>query len=187
MSQKKRDTENKEIFNLATERLLLIPLTLRHLYLCRTGRRNMEISLGLKAASSGEDLHDPTIREALECMISAVESDLENEKWLTNWEIIKKNENIIIGGMAFYGPPDKNGICEIAYVIQEAYRNSGYGSEAVKALIEWAFKNGAKSVKAEVSKNNIPSEKLLKNIGFNKFQESPDSYFYVIQNLSKFP
>jgi len=37
------------------------------------------------------------------------------------------------------GPPDHEGIVEIAYGIVPAYRRQGYTFEAVQALVQWAF------------------------------------------------
>lgn len=152
-------------FSLETKRLFLVPLPPEALMLCRNGRHMMERSLGLEVTRLDRD--PPEIQKALEEMIGRTLESPSEWKWNTNWEIVSKALNRIIGGCAFYGPPDGGAVCEIAYVIQEPFRGKGYAAEAVDALCEWAFANGAKTVRAEVETDNLPSANMLKKISFS--------------------
>lgn len=152
------------MFSLETERLKIIPLTTELLILCRQTRGLMEKALGLRITSMNPD--PPEMLEALEEMIRSSIDDPARWKWHTNWEIALKSENRIVGGAAFYGPPDSDGICETGYIIQESYRNRGFASEAVKAISSWALSNGAKTVKADTEESNAGSIKTLLKCGF---------------------
>ena len=46
---------------------------------------------------------------------------------------------VLVGLCQFKGKPDPAGSVEIAYSILPAYRNSGFATEAVARLVEWAF------------------------------------------------
>ena len=46
--------------------------------------------------------------------------------------------------------------------------NEGYGSEAAKMAIQWAFSNGIHRIYAECSPNNIPSWKTMEKIGMKR-------------------
>ena len=128
----------------------------------------MEEALNLFPVGIPIENEAPSTIEALKNMISLVEKNIEFKKWFTNWEFVLKEKNRIIGGGAFYGSPSKeNNFCpEIAYIIQEEFRNCGYGTEAVKAMTIWAFENGAKEVIALIEDFNISSQKLIKKCGF---------------------
>ncbi len=170
--------ENK-IF--ATKRLLLLPLSIPNLKLCRKGRAVLEKKLGLNITA---EQFDSTIGSAfsgpLEEMILKTESDPENYLWYTNWEIIHKKDNIIIGGAAFYGPPVRSKCAEIAYTIRNDYQACGFASEAVQKMILWAFENGAVEVYAETEKENIPSIKVCLKCGMNLKEEREETFLFSV-------
>ena len=92
------------------------------------------------------------------------------EKWLCFWEIIEKGTKTRIGGLLFKGPPDESGAVEIGYGIDESFRRRGYGLEAVKAGIEWAFSQGAGAVTAKVNPGNLASRRLLERAGMTQYR-----------------
>lgn len=47
----------------------------------------------------------------------------------------------LIGNTGFKGPPTEAGMVEIGYAILEEFQGAGYATEAVSALMSWAFKN----------------------------------------------
>ena len=49
----------------------------------------------------------------------------------------------LIGLVAFKGPPDQAGTIGAGYSILEAYQQRGIGSEATRAIMQWAFRNPA--------------------------------------------
>jgi RimJ/RimL family protein N-acetyltransferase len=56
--------------------------------------------------------------------------------WL--WYFIDARERALIGQGGFKGPP-QDGTIEVGYSIVEAFQRRGFATEAVGALIEWAF------------------------------------------------
>lgn len=57
---------------------------------------------------------------------------------------------------------------EIGYVLNENYMNEGYGSEAAKMAIQWAFYKGIHRIYAECSPNNTASWKTMEKIGMKR-------------------
>ena len=60
---------------------------------------------------------------------------------------------------------------ELGYVLNENYHMKGYGSEAAKAVIQWAFSQGVHRIFAECTPLNIPSWKTMEKIGLKKEAE----------------
>ena len=157
-----------DIFKIETKNLFLVPLPLDYLKKCLNGRRTMQEALGLNPVGIPLECETKETMEALNNMISLVESNLNFEKWFTNWEFVLKDKNRIIGGGAFYGSPnlDNGFVSEIAYIIQNDFRNLGYGSEAVQAMSSWGLQNGAEEIIALIEDYNISSQKLIEKCGF---------------------
>ena len=53
---------------------------------------------------------------------------------------------------------------EVGYIVNKLYQGNGYASEALSAVIENAFKEGAHRVYAECDPRNTPSWKLLEKV-----------------------
>ena len=74
---------------------------------------------------------------------------------------------VIIGDGGFKGPPADDGTVEIGYSLVQPYRNRGYTTEAVKALVSWAFQHPQVTrVIAETQLGNIASIRVLQKAGF---------------------
>lgn len=54
---------------------------------------------------------------------------------------------------------------EVGYIVNRNYQRMGYGSEALSAVIENAFAEGAHRIYAECDPRNICSWKLLEKVG----------------------
>jgi predicted acetyltransferase len=60
----------------------------------------------------------------------------------------------------------------ISYKIHPHHCNKGFGTEIVTQMIKWFFKNFTHTkILAHLYKNNIPSQRLLEKVGFEKIYE----------------
>ena len=85
--------------------------------------------------------------------------------WYAIW-MIELCDGTHIGELCFKGI-DESGSTETGYGIVENYRNCGYATEAVCAVVDWALKqNAVNCVTAEVDKDNIASVRVLEKSGF---------------------
>lgn len=80
-----------------------------------------------------------------------------------------KFEHKVIGNI-YLGVRDFNSK-ELGYVLNENYHMKGYGSEAAKAVIQWAFSQGVHRIFAECTPLNIPYWKTMEKIGLKKEAE----------------
>lgn len=87
------------------------------------------------------------------------------------WLVFRKDDEQLIGDIGFKGKPE-NGIVEVGYGILNEAQGQGYATEAVEALINWAFKSGkVKKVIAECLKTNTASIKVLEKLSMTKVEE----------------
>ena len=154
------------VFELETLRLRIVALDYDHfkMHLDNNGalQRILKVSVTQEKV---EDWFEEVMREPL----SSMAKDLENQYWYSNWQIIQKEINTVIGGICFKGPPDSSGKVEIGYGIEKHYQNQGYGTEAIREVVKWALgQERIQAVTAETDKSNIPSQAVLIKNGFIK-------------------
>ena len=68
---------------------------------------------------------------------------------------------------SFKGPPDGEGMVEIAYGVVPAYEGRGFATEAAAALTEYAFDSGdVRLVRAHTLPERNASTRVLEKNGF---------------------
>jgi ribosomal-protein-alanine N-acetyltransferase len=87
--------------------------------------------------------------------------------------------------VGFKGSPDGQGEVEIGYGIAPAYQGQGYTTEAVRALIAWAFNapECASIIAAFVDSTNIASIRILEKVGMTCYQDKDDYQFWRMTRL----
>lgn len=86
-------------------------------------------------------------------------------EWYAIW-MIELKDGTHIGELCFKGL-DATGVAEIGYGISDEYQNKGYATEAVNAVLSWAFRNpNVTAVEAETDPENIASQRVLEKCGF---------------------
>lgn len=146
---------------LQTERLRLISLSLHQLRWLVSAPQQLEVELG--CAISREVL-SPAVRIAIAIKFARMkQADEADHAWYTYWLVILKAENRGVGLVGFKGGLDRHGEAEISYGIEPSAEGHGYTTEAVRALIGWAFRDPrCTAVTARVSeKANIASLRVL--------------------------
>ena len=82
---------------------------------------------------------------------------------------------LAIGNGGFKGGPDALGTVEIGYSVLEEYQRRGYASEAVEALVAWAFlQRGVRRIVAETYPVLIGSIGVLLKTGFRQVGLGPE-------------
>lgn len=83
------------------------------------------------------------------------------------WFCILREPRQLVGNAGFKGSP-KDGLVEIGYSMLEAHQGNGYCTEAVHALLDWAFQNPAvQTVVALTLPELTPSIRVMEKCGFN--------------------
>ncbi len=71
-----------------------------------------------------------------------------------------------VGVCTFKGPPDADGVVEVAYGIDADHQRKGYASEATAALVAFAFGRGVRVVRGHTKPDNVASIRVLEKCGF---------------------
>jgi RimJ/RimL family protein N-acetyltransferase len=98
--------------------------------------------------------------------------------WTCMFRIRLNEDGTEIGSCCFKGAPDENGVVEIAYGIDLPYRNRGFATEAVCALLKYASSLGeVRIIRANTKAENVASERIVTKCGFSfvgQFEDPED-------------
>jgi RimJ/RimL family protein N-acetyltransferase len=107
--------------------------------------------------------------------IARVQATEPGDTWALNFSIVERASGSAVGGCGFKGPPDAEGVVEVAYGIDPAHRGRGFATEAARALVEFAFASGrVRRVRAHTKPGNSASTRVLAKCGFRLLGEVID-------------
>lgn len=111
-------------------------------------------------------------QELMGSMAQRIEDAPDETGWWS-WYFVLRNRltgsRVLIGNGGFKGPPDDEGTVEIGYSLLPPYRNKGHTTEAVQALVSWAFEHPEVAlVIAEARPGNPASVRVLQKVGFTE-------------------
>lgn len=151
---------------LVTPRLALIAATAELIHAELHDRRRFFRFLRVEEAL---DWPPADLVDALPVFQRELEEHPELVGWLAWYWILRCDEgnlDVLVGGGGFKGPP-RGGMVEIGYHVREAHRRRGYATEAVRALVSWAFSHaGVQIVAADTATDNTASRALLERLSF---------------------
>ena len=88
------------------------------------------------------------------------------DPWALGFAVVERASGAEIGGCAFKGPPDSDGVVEVAYGIDAEFRRKGYAGEATAGLVAFAFERGVRTVRGHCKADNPASVRVLEKNGF---------------------
>lgn len=104
-----------------------------------------------------------------------LETAKESDPWQFGFGVIHKTDAMLIGMCGFPGPPDNDGVAEIAYGIAPSYQGRGYATEAAQALIEFATSDPrVRKLRAHTLAEPNASTRILEKCGFRRAGEAVD-------------
>jgi RimJ/RimL family protein N-acetyltransferase len=150
---------------LDTLRLRLVPWDPKHLLALIDAPDRFEEVVGYPVA---EDLHGfYTSGEVSPTWLAALRTSAGPDPWRHGFFVLHRERKCVIGGAGFKGPPDADGMVEIAYGIAAAYQGHGYATEAATALLDYAFGSGhVRLARAHTLPEPNASTHVLKKCGF---------------------
>ena len=103
-----------------------------------------------------------------------------------------KQDGLVIGHIGFHTTPDPEYLhefvdegIELGYTVFAGHRRQGYASEAIKALIGWAYRSqGIENFVISVATGNVPSIALAEKLGFvtiGKYEDPDDGPEHVMR------
>ena len=160
---------------LETERLELIPLSARQLRLWLEDVKVLENELSCRYCA--ESLNG-FFGDIVKGQLVKTDNDPSNYLYHSFWFIIRKTDRIVVGSCDFKDVPNEECEVEIGYGLGEDFEGSGYMTEAIKALCEWALaQKDIKNVIAETENDNQKSENVLKRTGFSPFKSNGTTWW----------
>ncbi len=100
-----------------------------------------------------------------------------------SWLVLTKDGQVI-GDIGFKGKPDIRQAVEIGYGLLPAFLNQGFATEAVRALIEWAFEQTeVTGVLAKTESTNQASIRVLEKAGL--MQVGSDDRYIMWERMKK--
>ncbi|MDQ1614485.1 MAG: hypothetical protein QOJ60_424 [Actinomycetota bacterium] len=95
------------------------------------------------------------------------------------WFVTLVADGRIIGDAGTKGGADDEGRIEIGYGLAAPFRGKGYGTEAVRLLVDHlGSQPDVRVLTAEVEVGNVASRKLLERIGFTLTHEADRSWWF---------
>jgi [ribosomal protein S5]-alanine N-acetyltransferase len=147
------------IESIHTERLTLLPFTHAGMLAAIQGRDSLAGALRLTVAA---DWPNPEIAEAM----AFIAADLERTPELERWNRLIVEGGMVIGEIGFKSLPT-GGAVEIGYGVCASRRGFGIATEAVLAMVAWAFTDPrVDGVTAECLPSNRASVRVLERSGF---------------------
>lgn len=97
------------------------------------------------------------------------------DPWTLGFSMVQRDDDAVIGSAGFKGPPDTDGVVEIAYGVHPDHQGKGYATEAAQALTAYAFGSGqVRVVQAHTLSEPNASTRVLTKCGFRLIGEVID-------------
>lgn len=114
--------------------------------------------------------------------VARVRRTSAGDPWALSFQIVERASGKVIGTCGFKGPPDAEGMVELAYAVDEPHRCRGLATEATAALVGFAMEQSeVRVVRAHTRPDNAASLRVLAKSGFEMVGEviDPDDGFVV--------
>ena len=151
------------MLKLVTPRLELIAATVP---VCRAAAADRAELARLLSARVPASWPPELMADHLEGFARRIEADAALEGWLP-WYWLTRDDPTLIGNGGFGAPPAEDGSGKFGYALVPEHQGRGYATEAVAALLEWAFSHAALTrVVADTYPELSRSIRVLQKNGF---------------------
>ncbi|MEU8816929.1 GNAT family N-acetyltransferase [Actinoplanes sp. NPDC048796] len=126
------------------------------------------------SAVAGQPLSQYLVQESWlwRVRLADIAKNPEAARWIARAAVA---DGVVVGHGGFHGPPDENGVIEVAYSVDPAYRRRGYAKAMLRALLERAAAEpGVTAVRASIRPDNVGSKATIAGFGFKKIGEQWD-------------
>lgn len=152
--------------SLFTARLELRPVTLPIALAALEGRRREEIEQLVGAKLPWTWPSRALVEQVFRASVDAIKADPETRLWGDRFIVTREATPKVVGSVIFHGRPGADGVCEVAYGVEESSQGQGYGTEALSACVAWALAQPVcRTIRAETSAWHKPSMRVLEKVG----------------------
>jgi [ribosomal protein S5]-alanine N-acetyltransferase len=129
---------------------------------------------GLTGARFHSPAPPPYMADALPVVRERLRQRPEETPWW-NWVVVERESGVAVGSVAFGGPVNAEGAVLVGYAMYGEYEGRGYATEAVKAMVTWAFgQPGVREVRALAPVWNTPALRVAENVGMRPVASEED-------------
>jgi ribosomal-protein-alanine N-acetyltransferase len=162
-----------------TSRVRLRVFTPEDLLALIEGAPQCEARMGVRLAAGLRDFF--VSGDVSPAWLERLRSAAAADPWLHGFAVVEGEGGPVVGTAAFKGPPDAEGVVEIAYAIVPEYQGRGYATKAAEALVAFAFSDPRVSVlRAHTLPTPNASTRVLTKCLFTRVGEVVDSEDGVI-------
>src|SRR5215210_2852270 len=155
---------------LRTTHLSLAPWAPEHLLAMIDGAEQFEAKVGLPLADGLREFF--VSGEVSTVWVENLRASTSPDPWRHGFAVVHRDDERIIGSAAFKGPPDDDGVVEIAYGIAPGYQGRGLATEAAGALVSFALERvDVRSIRAHTLPEPNASTRVLAKCGFQQLGE----------------
>jgi len=134
-------------------------------------REDLETLAGLTGLSWPAEA-PPTLAEHLPLVCRRLEEGDDPAWWIRS--IAADGSPQPLGAAGFSGPPDDHGLVWVGYALYAEHRGAGFATEAVGALVDWAFTHQqVPAVLAVIAPENHQSRAVASRVGM-RFHSQDD-------------
>ena len=156
-----------------TTHLKLTPWAPEHLLAMIDGADRFEDAAGVPLA---EGLREFFVSgEVSPAWVERLRATTSPDPWTLGFAVVHRDDERVVGSAGFKGPPDDDGVVEIAYGIAPGYQGRGLATEAAGALVAFALERvDVTSIRAHTLPENNASSRVLAKSGFQYLGEVVD-------------
>jgi [ribosomal protein S5]-alanine N-acetyltransferase len=134
----------------------------------------VEGDLAAASAAAGVELSPFMADESWlwEIRLEQIGQDPASADWIARAAV---SGDEVVGHGGFHGPPDAEGIVEVAYSVDPLFRRRGFAKAMLRSLLERADADPAvTAVRASIRPDNVGSRATIAGFGFRKVGEQWD-------------
>ena len=155
---------------LETKRLRLVPHAAEHLRALIEGTDFYAAASGLTPAKGLREFI--VSADVSPAWLAKLEAASGPDPWMLGFALQDRQSRCVIGNASFVGPPDADGVAEIAYGIVPDYEGRGFATEAACAPIDFARQSGRVTrIRAHTLPERNASTRVLEKCGFHHVGE----------------
>jgi len=157
----------------STPEIELQPYASEHLLALLESKEAFHHGFGLRAAPGLRDFFFSG--EVSPQWLEQLRTSRGADSWIHGFAVVVPTIGLVIGSAGFKGPPDADGMVEVAYGIVPAWEGKGCATKALSKLIAFATAdNRVRLLRAHTLPENNASTRVLAKNGFTKIREVVD-------------
>jgi RimJ/RimL family protein N-acetyltransferase len=156
-----------------TARLRLVPFDSAHILALIDGTEHFAARFGVPDAPGLREFYQSA--DVSPAWLEQLRTSSGADPWKHGFAVVHREDRLVIGCVGFKGPPDDDGLVEIAYGIVPQYQARGFATEGAAAGVRFAFADDrVRGVRAHTLPTPNASTRVLAKCGFTHVGEVVD-------------